>query len=57
MGRNKLNRTTKELNELNNKRRMRSYWKHRDEECWKARERYKSKTIPTSGNIQDNEQS
>lgn len=40
MGRKKLNRTKEELDELNRKYRMRSYWKHVDEERRKARERY-----------------
>ena len=51
MGRKKLNRTKQELNELNNKRRMRYYYKHRDDEIRKAKERYKSKTIHDSWDI------
>ena len=51
MGRKKLNRTKKELNELNNIRRMRYYYKHRDEEQQKAKERYKKKTLQCSRNL------
>jgi hypothetical protein len=43
MGRKKLNRTEEEWNELNRKYRMRSYWKHADQERRKARERYHKK--------------
>ena len=40
MGRKKLNRTKQELNEINRKYRMRSYWKHVDKERDKAKKRY-----------------
>ena len=40
MGRKKLNRTKEELNELNRKYRMRSYWKNVDKERFKAKQRY-----------------
>jgi len=53
MGRKKLNKTKEERNELNRKYRMRSYWKHADEERRKARKRYHE----NKRNIQDNKQS
>ena len=55
MGRKKLNRTKEELNELNRKRRMRYYWKHKRKERKSALERYYQRK--NLRDLQNNQQS